>query len=85
MTQDASFQENLPIGIVAGNGSLPAMVLKGVHAAGRRLIVAGLRGEVQPSVLDKADACRVFALGSLDGMIQYLKKRAALKSCLSVA
>ena len=73
---DTSFaSQESPVGIVAGNGALPQMVLEGLQSLERQSVVAGLRGEVEPAVLQLANQHRVFALGSLDGMVQYLKKQ----------
>ncbi len=70
----SSASQESPVGIVAGNGALPQMVLEGIRSLGRKSVVAGLRGEVEYAVLQHASQHRIFALGSLDGMVQYLKK-----------
>ena len=61
-----------PLGIVAGNGALPQMVLEGARDAGRNIVMAGLRGEVEQGLLARANAGQEFALGSLGAITQYL-------------
>ena len=51
------------------------MVLEGLAQSGREAVIAGLRGEVEPRLLELGMEHQIFALGSLDGMVQYLKKK----------
>ena len=67
-----------PLGVVAGNGSLPQMVLKGALRENRRVVVAGLRGEVHDEVLQMANEAQEFALGSLAAIIDFLKSKGCL-------
>ena len=60
---------------MAGNGSLPQMVLKGALREDRRVVVAGLRGEVHVEVLQMANDAQEFALGSLAAIIDFLKSK----------
>ncbi len=41
--------EQPPIGLIAGGGDLPLLQANGLHAAGRRVIGIGLRGQYDPS------------------------------------
>jgi DUF1009 family protein len=44
-----------PVGLIAGQGSLPLLVAKGIKAAGHPLIVVGLRDQADPALADLAD------------------------------
>ena len=55
-----------PVGMIAGYGRPPFLVANGVRAAGRRLVVVGLKGLASPWLMDRADAhtwCGVTRLG----------------------
>ena len=73
MTEGVSHSAHeCPLGIVAGNGALPLMVLEGARDAGRNVVMAGLRGEVSSGLLERADTAQEFALGSLGAITKYL-------------
>jgi DUF1009 family protein len=44
-----------PLGLIAGGGRLPVLIAQGVRRAGRRLIVVGLRGQVDSAMRELAD------------------------------
>lgn len=46
---------NEPIGLIAGQGSLPLAVARGIKAAGHPLVVVGLRDQADPSLATLAD------------------------------
>ena len=43
------------VGLIAGYGRPPFLVANGIHKAGRRLVVVGLRGEASPRLKGLAD------------------------------
>jgi hypothetical protein len=51
-------QDRPPLGLIAGGGRLPMLVAAGVKAAGRQLVVLGLRGHASPRLRDLADVYR---------------------------
>ena len=44
-----------PLGLIAGAGELPRLVAQGARAAGRRLVIVGLRGWADPELRELAD------------------------------
>jgi DUF1009 family protein len=70
-------KEGQTLGVVAGNGALPMQVLQGARDRGLRVAVAGLDGEVEPSLLAAADLGATFGLGRIAGVIKYLKRAKA--------
>lgn len=53
------------VGIVAGNGRLPALVAEAARAAGRRVIMVAHEGETDPAVADLVDEIEWVKLGQL--------------------
>ncbi len=47
-----------PLGLIAGEGEFPKLVARGALAAGRRLVVVGLRGFADPALRDLAGTFR---------------------------
>jgi len=47
-----------PLGLIAGGGELPHLVARGARAAGKRVVVVGLRGSADPALVDVADVFR---------------------------
>jgi DUF1009 family protein len=43
-----------PLGLIAGHGRMPVLIARGARAAGRRLVVLGLRGFADPGLRDLA-------------------------------
>ncbi len=44
-----------PLGLIAGAGRLPILIARGARAAGRPLVVVGLRGFADASLAELAD------------------------------
>ena len=44
-----------PLGLIAGQGAFPRLVARGARAAGRRVVCAGLRGNVDPAIAAEVD------------------------------
>ena len=58
MREDRFYQAHEgPLGIVAGNGALPQMVLDGARDAGRNIVMAGLQ-KAYPLLMKKYSASK---------------------------
>lgn len=55
------------LGILAGAGEYPRLMVEGAKRAGFRVVIAGFRGAVSKDVLRMADACRCFRVGAVEG------------------
>jgi DUF1009 family protein len=64
-----------PIGLIAGMGDLPGLVLDGMHAAGRKVVVLGLRGFADDSLKARADAFGWISITRLSGWIRKFRRR----------
>ncbi len=51
----APLEENNTLGVIAGAGAMPLMVVRGAKQAGRRVVVIGLRGLADPALSGLAD------------------------------
>ncbi|MBW2257793.1 MAG: UDP-2,3-diacylglucosamine diphosphatase LpxI [Deltaproteobacteria bacterium] len=58
------------IGIIAGNGELPAMVASGARSQGLRVVVAGLKGEVDGSLRALSDHYREVPIGNFGAIVR---------------
>ena len=63
------------LGIIAGHGRFPAMVLHGAKRAGRRVTVIGLKGLADPCLAQEADVFRWAGLARLGSWIRILKRQ----------
>ncbi len=64
-----------PIGLIAGMGDMPGLVLDGMHAAGRKVVVLGLRGFADESLKARADSFGWISLTRLSGWIRKFRRR----------
>ncbi|NOX58623.1 MAG: LpxI family protein [Planctomycetes bacterium] len=65
-TVAAPLLENNVLGLIAGNGAMPRMVIENARQAGQRVVVLGLRGFADPALADIADKfywCSVARMG----------------------
>ncbi len=72
MTRDPGHL-NAPLGIIAGAGGLPLLVAQGARAAGRRLVVVGLRGWADPKLAQHAEAMVYRGVVRVGGWISALR------------
>ncbi len=63
-----------PIGLVAGGGSFPFFVARAVRAAGRSVVCAGIRDEVDPAIAAEVDVFRRIGLGRLGAVMRFFKR-----------
>jgi DUF1009 family protein len=77
----------LPLGLIAGNGRFPCLVLEAAHALGRRVTVVAIQGEAEPPLVAAADARGValhwVSLGQLGKVISVLKAAGATEAVMA--
>ncbi len=75
----SSCREDLhsPVGIVAGNGTLPLALAERARALGLGVTVVAYRGEADPRIEALATSCQWITIGQLGRMRSFLKKSGA--------
>ncbi len=61
------------LGLLAGAGDLPRLVLQGARAAGVRVVCAGFRGAVGDDLLPHCDAFRRFRVGAVEAPAAFFR------------
>ncbi len=77
--------ENIRLGIIAGSGQFPLMVLEGAKHAGCHVTVVALRGFADDALAAKADVFRRAGLARLGRWIRILKRNRAQRVILAGA
>jgi len=62
------------LGIIAGSGEFPAFILGEAQKSGYTCVVAAIKGEADPSILEKAHLLEWFKVDDLKQLISFLKK-----------
>src|SRR3954462_12373915 len=63
----------MKLGLIAGNGKFPFLVIEGAHRAGAEVAVAAIREETDPSIEKIADRLTWVGLGQLGKMLKFFK------------
>jgi len=63
----------MKIGLIAGNGQFPFLVIEGAHRAGAEVAVAAIREETDPSIEKIADRFTWVGIGQLGKMLKFFK------------
>ena len=71
---DAPVELTPPIGLIAAGGGLPLAAVRGIHAARRRVVCVGLRGQFHPELPATCDMFLQAGLIQLGRWIRLLKK-----------
>ncbi len=69
-------QSGTCLGLIAGAGQFPSLVIKGAQAQGLRVAVAGFSGHSDPALQQQADAFSMLHLGQLGKLLAFFKKQA---------
>ena len=64
------------IGIIAGSGEFPFLVLEEARKMGRSAVVAGINGEAEIRLEENADIFEWIEVGSIQSLITFFKKNA---------
>ena len=74
--------DDRPIGLIAGQGSLPISVVNGIHAAGRKVACVGLRGQFDAELPEMCDYFQEVGLFRIGGWMKTLRKRGAQETVM---
>ncbi len=62
------------MGIIAASGKMPLLILDEVKKRGHIAVVAGIKGEVESGIKDKADIFKDFSLGDVQSFISFFNE-----------
>ncbi len=71
------------IGLIAGEGEFPRLVLRGAKAAGFRVVVVGLRGSVDESLRDEADVFFFAGVARLGRWIRLFRREQCTRAIMA--
>jgi len=71
------------LGLIAGAGDFPRLVLRGAKNAGFRVVVVGLRGSCEPGISDEADAFYEAGVARLGRWIRILRREKARRAIMA--
>lgn len=63
----------MKLGLIAGNGKFPFLVIEGAHRAGAQVAVAAIREETDPEIERFADSLTWVGIGQLGKMLRFFK------------
>src|SRR6266705_3396890 len=73
----------MKLGLIAGNGKFPFLVLEGAKRAGASVAVAAIREETNPEIEQVADRLKWVGLGQLGKMIRFFKDEGVDKAIMA--
>src|SRR5207237_3863104 len=71
------------LGLIAGNGKFPFLVLEGARKAGAEVAVAAIKEETDPAIEQLADRCTWVGLGQLGKMLRFFKNEGVEKAIMA--
>src|SRR5262245_35409004 len=73
----------MKLGLIAGNGNFPFLVLKGAKRAGASVAVAAIREETDPAIEKLADSVTWVGIGQLGKMLRFFKDEGVDKAIMA--
>ncbi|HEY6045226.1 MAG TPA: UDP-2,3-diacylglucosamine diphosphatase LpxI [Pyrinomonadaceae bacterium] len=73
----------MKLGLIAGNGKFPFLVIEGAHKAGATVAVAAIREETDPEIEKGADELIWVGVGQLGKMLRFFKKAGVEKAIMA--
>src|SRR2546421_7972828 len=73
----------MKLGLIAGNGSFPFLVIAGAKRAGATVVVAGIREETDPAIEKLADRFTWVGIGQLGKMLRFFKNEGVDKAIMA--
>src|SRR5438105_9859092 len=73
----------MKLGLIAGNGKLPFLVLEGAKRAGAAVAVAGIREETDPEIEKLADRFTWVGIGQLGKLLRFFKNEGVDKAIMA--
>ena len=74
---------DLPLGLIAGEGEFPLMVLRGAKAAGRRVAVVGLKECYKAAIREEADVFYEAGIARLGRWIRVLRREGVSEAVMA--
>ncbi len=71
------------LGLIAGNGKFPFLVIEGARRAGAEVAVAAIREETDPAIERVADRLAWVGVGQLGRMIRFFKREGVEKAIMA--
>ena len=71
------------LGLIAGNGKFPFLVIDGAHRAGAKVAVAAIKEETDPAIEQVADRCTWVGVGQLGKMLRFFKNEGVEKAIMA--
>ena len=78
-----NIQHPLKLGLIAGNGSFPFLVVEGAKRAGAQVAVAAIREETDPQIEKVADNVTWVGVGQLGKMLRFFKNEGVEKAIMA--
>ena len=79
----APAEDNDTLGVIAGAGAMPLMVVEAAKRAGQRVVVVGLRGWADPALRDLADVFYWSGVSKLGRFIRLFLRERAYRAILA--
>lgn len=73
----------MKLGLIAGNGRFPFLVIEGAHKAGATVAVAAIREETDPAIEKIADRVTWVGIGQLGKMLRFFKDERVDKAIMA--
>src|SRR2546421_398929 len=73
----------MKLGLIAGNGSFPFLVIAGAKRAGATVVVAAIREETDPAIEKLADRFMWVGIGQLSKMLRFFKNEGVDKAIMA--
>jgi UDP-2,3-diacylglucosamine hydrolase len=73
----------MKLGLIAGNGRFPFLVIEGAHRAGAEVAVAAIREETDPAIEKIADRLTWVGIGQLGKMLRFFKNEGVEKAIMA--
>jgi len=73
----------MKLGLIAGNGKFPLLVIEGAHKAGATVAVAAIREETDPAIEKIADKVTWVGIGQLGKMLRFFKDERVDKAIMA--
>src|SRR5947207_14125960 len=73
----------MKLGLIAGNGKFPFLVIEGAKRAGAAVAVAAIREETDPAIEKLADRFTWVGIGQLGKMLRFFKKEGVDKAIIA--
>ncbi len=73
----------MKLGLIAGNGRFPFLVIEGAHRAGAQVAVAAIREETDPAIEQIADRLTWVGIGQLGKMLKFFQNEGVDKAIMA--